>query len=37
MELIHTCYRITNPDKSIAFYKTLGFEKRRDCRFARRR
>ncbi|MEA2348176.1 MAG: lactoylglutathione lyase [Thermoleophilaceae bacterium] len=25
-ELIHTCYRITDVDKSIAFYKALGFE-----------
>ena len=24
--LIHTCYRITDVDKSIAFYKALGFE-----------
>ena len=30
MELIHTCYRITDPDKSIAFYEALGFEKRRE-------
>ena len=28
MELIHTCYRITDPDKSVAFYEALGFEKR---------
>jgi lactoylglutathione lyase len=25
-ELIHTCYRITDPDKSVAFYEKLGFE-----------
>jgi lactoylglutathione lyase len=25
-ELIHTCYRITDVDKSVAFYKALGFE-----------
>ena len=25
-ELIHTCYRITNIDKSVAFYSKLGFE-----------
>ena len=25
-ELIHTCYRITNIDKSVSFYKKLGFE-----------
>jgi lactoylglutathione lyase len=30
MELIHTCYRITDPEKSVAFYKALGFEKRRE-------
>ena len=29
MELIHTCYRITDIDRSVAFYKTLGFEERR--------
>jgi lactoylglutathione lyase len=29
MELIHTCYRITDPERSIAFYEALGFEKRR--------
>ena len=28
MELIHTCYRITDPKRSIAFYEALGFEKR---------
>ncbi len=25
-ELIHTCYRITDPDRSVAFYQALGFE-----------
>jgi lactoylglutathione lyase len=30
MELIHTCYRITNPERSVAFYEALGFEKRRE-------
>ena len=25
-ELIHTCYRITDIDRSIAFYNALGFE-----------
>jgi lactoylglutathione lyase len=30
MELVHTCYRITNPKKSVAFYEALGFEKRRE-------
>ena len=29
MELIHTCYRITDPDRTIAFYRALGFEERR--------
>jgi lactoylglutathione lyase len=29
-ELIHTCYRITDPAKSVAFYEALGFEKRRE-------
>ncbi len=29
MELIHTCYRITEPERSVAFYKALGFEERR--------
>jgi lactoylglutathione lyase len=30
MELIHTCYRITDPDRSLAFYEALGFERRRE-------
>jgi lactoylglutathione lyase len=30
MELVHTCYRITDPAKSVAFYEALGFEKRRE-------
>jgi lactoylglutathione lyase len=30
MELIHTCYRVTDPEKSIAFYEALGLEKRRE-------
>lgn len=30
MELVHTCYRITDPDRSVAFYEALGFEKRRE-------
>jgi lactoylglutathione lyase len=30
MELIHTCYRITSPERSVAFYEALGFEKRRE-------
>ena len=30
MELIHTCYRITDPARSIEFYEALGLEKRRE-------
>jgi lactoylglutathione lyase len=30
MELIHTCYRITDTERSVAFYEALGFEKRRE-------
>ena len=30
MDLIHTCYRITDPNRSIAFYEALGLEKRRE-------
>jgi len=30
VELIHTCYRIGDPERSIAFYEALGFEKRRE-------
>ena len=30
MELIHTCYRITDPQRSLAFYEALGLEKRRE-------
>jgi lactoylglutathione lyase len=29
MELIHTCYRIGDIDRSVAFYQALGFEERR--------
>ena len=29
MELIHTCYRITDVDRSVAFYTALGFEERK--------
>ena len=29
MDLIHTCYRITDIDRSVAFYEALGFEERR--------
>ena len=29
MELIHTCYRITDIERSVAFYEALGFEERR--------
>jgi len=28
MELVHTCYRITDIDRSVAFYTALGFEER---------
>ena len=28
-QLIHTCYRITDIDRSVAFYEALGFEERR--------
>ncbi len=28
MALIHTCYRITDIDRSVAFYRALGFEER---------
>lgn len=30
MQLIHTCYRITDPEKSVPFYEALGLEKRRE-------
>jgi lactoylglutathione lyase len=30
VEFVHTCYRITEPQRSIAFYEALGFEKRRE-------
>ena len=30
MKLIHTCYRITDPERSIALYEALGLEKRRE-------
>ena len=30
MQLIHTCYRVTDPERSIAFYEALGLEKRRE-------
>jgi len=30
MEFVHTCYRITDPERSIAFYEALGLEKRRE-------
>lgn len=29
MGLIHTCYRITDIDRSVAFYNALGFEEKR--------
>jgi lactoylglutathione lyase len=28
MSLIHTCYRITDVERSVAFYKALGFEEK---------
>jgi lactoylglutathione lyase len=30
VSFIHTCYRITDPERSVAFYEALGFEKRRE-------
>ena len=30
MELIHTCYRVTDPERSIAFYEALGLQRRRE-------
>jgi lactoylglutathione lyase len=30
VELIHTCYRITDPERSVAFHEALGFEKRHE-------
>jgi lactoylglutathione lyase len=30
VELIHTCYRIADPERSVAFYEALGLEKRRE-------
>ena len=30
MQLIHTCYRITDPARSVAFYEALGLERRRE-------
>jgi lactoylglutathione lyase len=30
MEFIHTCYRVTDPERSIAFYEALGLELRRE-------
>ncbi len=29
MSLIHTCYRILDIDRSVAFYEALGFEEKR--------
>ena len=28
-QLIHTCYRVLDPERSVAFYEKLGFEERR--------
>jgi lactoylglutathione lyase len=30
MDLIHTCYRIADPERSLAFYEALGLENRRE-------
>jgi lactoylglutathione lyase len=30
MDLIHTCYRISDPAESLAFYEALGLQKRRE-------
>lgn len=30
MAFVHTCYRVTDAARSIAFYEALGFEKRRE-------
>jgi len=30
MEIVHTCYRITDVEKSTAFYEALGLEKRKE-------
>jgi lactoylglutathione lyase len=30
VEFVHTCYRIAEPKRSIAFYEALGFEQRRE-------
>ncbi|MCY4086208.1 MAG: lactoylglutathione lyase, partial [Actinomycetia bacterium] len=30
MQLIHTCYWITDPDRSVVFYEALRLEKRRE-------
>jgi lactoylglutathione lyase len=30
VELVHTCYRVTDPERSVAFYEALGLEKRRE-------
>ena len=37
MELIHTCYRITNPERSTAFYEALGSRSGGSCRSGTRR
>jgi lactoylglutathione lyase len=30
VRLIHTCYRVTDPQRSVNFYEALGLEKRRE-------
>jgi lactoylglutathione lyase len=37
MDLSHACYRVTDPERSIAFYEALGFEKRRELPIRERR
>jgi lactoylglutathione lyase len=33
VELLHTCYRISDIERSVAFYELLGFEERRRLPF----
>ncbi len=37
MSFLHTCYRITDIDRSVAFYEALGFEETAACPSATRR
>jgi lactoylglutathione lyase len=34
MELVHTCLRVLDPDRSLRFYEALGFERRGRLNFA---